>query len=112
MVKRKPLDRIFHALADDTRRRILRLIAEKERTVSEIAEPFDISLPAVSKHLKVLEAAGLLERTVDGRVHRCVLNGEPLERAADVIREYQRFWGAQLDSLEEFLKKGKNDGDR
>ena len=98
------LDRTFHALADATRRSILSKIAEQECTVSELAEPFQMSLAAVSKHLKVLESAGLLTRTVDGRVHRCLLNGEPLQEASTVIQDYQKFWDTQLQSLEDFLK--------
>ena len=71
--------------------------------VTELAEPYRMSLNAISKHLKVLEKAGLLKRTVDGRVHRCAMDAEPLTQAMDVIHEYQAFWGRQLDALDEFL---------
>jgi DNA-binding transcriptional ArsR family regulator len=107
MVKRESdkLDRIFQALSDATRREILLQIAEKECTVTELAAPFKMSLAAVSKHLKVLEAAGLLQRTVDGRVHRCSMNVEPLHKAAEMIGRYQAFWSDQLDALENYLTK-------
>src|SRR5690242_8805910 len=112
MVKRHSdkLDRIFHALSDSTRREILLQIAGKECTVSELAAPYKMSLAAVSKHLKVLEAADLLQRTVDGRVHRCSMNAEPLQKVSKVIQEYQAFWSDQLDSLAEFLNKNANEG--
>jgi DNA-binding transcriptional ArsR family regulator len=99
----RKLDRVFQALSDSTRRDILLKIASREHTVSELAAPYRISLAAVSKHLKVLEGAGLLERAVDGRVHRCSLNPAPLEGALETIRHYQEFWNHQLDALEAFL---------
>lgn len=105
--KSEQLDLIFQALSDATRRRILLQIAAKECTVGELAEPYRMTLAAVSKHLKVLEKAGLLRRTVDGRVHRCNLDAKPLAKAVDVIQEYQAFWGRQLDALDEFLKSAQ-----
>ena len=102
--KAKQLDLIFHALSDETRRKLLLTIAEKECMVTELAEPYKISLAAISKHLKVLEKAGLLKRTVDGRVHRCAMDAAPLAQAMDVIQVYQAFWGRQLDALDEYLK--------
>ena len=98
------LDNTFHALADPTRRAILASVAREEQTVSELAEPFDMSLAAVSKHLKVLERAGLVSRTREGRVHHLRLDAAPLKEAAMWIAFYQKFWGDQLDSLGEFLK--------
>ncbi len=98
------LDRTFHALADRTRRALLSMIAEREYTVSELAEPFKMSLAAISKHLKVLEAAGLLKRTIDGRVHRCEISTEPLHEASRIVNAYQKFWDNQLQSLDEYLK--------
>lgn len=103
--KTKQLDSVFHALADPTRRAILTRVAGGERNVSELAEPFDMSLAAVSKHLKVLERAGLLARRQEGRVHHLQLDAAPLAEAAKWISFYQKFWGKQLDSLGEFLKK-------
>ena len=113
-----PLSEVFGALADPTRRAILARLALGEITVGELAEPFEMSLPAVSKHLNVLEAAGLVQREKQGRLRRCQLDGRPLEAAAGWIEEYRRFWEAQLDSLARYLeqtqtrqsKEGKKDG--
>lgn len=84
--EQKQMDRVFHALSDTTRRSILRRIKEEEFTVSELAEPYDMSLAAVSKHLKVLEKAGLIERTKQGKIHWCGLVVEPLVEAELVLR--------------------------
>jgi DNA-binding transcriptional ArsR family regulator len=97
------LDSTFAALADPTRRAILARLAQGESSVSELAVPHHMSLPAVSKHLRVLERAGLLTRTKSGRVHRCQIAAEPMKDAAAWIERYRRFWEAQLDSLEQFL---------
>ena len=102
--KTQRLTDTFHALADPTRRSMLASVARGERTVTELAEPFDMSLAAVSKHLKVLERAGLVSRTREGRVHRLRLEAAPLEEAAVWISFYQKFWAGQLDSLGEFLQ--------
>lgn len=99
------LDNVFQALADPTRRAILARVAGGERRVSELAEPFDMSLAAVSKHLKVLERAGLLARRQDGRVHHLQLEATPLKEAAMWISYYRKFWSGQLDSLGEYLQK-------
>lgn len=99
------LDGIFSALADPTRRAILARLALGDTSVGELAEPFEMSLPAVSKHLKVLENAGLIQREKLGRVHRCQLDGQALEAAADWIDYYRRFWETQLDSLARYLKE-------
>lgn len=98
------LDDTFHALADPTRRSILANVARGERSVTELAEPFDMSLAAVSKHLRVLERAGLVSRTRQGRVHQLKLDAAPLREAAKWIAFYQKFWTNQLDSLDQFLK--------
>jgi DNA-binding transcriptional ArsR family regulator len=113
-----PLSEVFGALADPTRRAILARLALGETSVGELAEPFEMSLPAVSKHLGVLETAGLVQREKRGRVRRCQLDGRPLEAAATWIEHYRRFWEARLDSLAKYLeetqaqptKGGKNDG--
>jgi DNA-binding transcriptional ArsR family regulator len=97
------LDAVFSALSDPTRRAILGRLADGEASVGELAEPFDVSLQAISKHLGVLERAGLLAREVDGRVHRCQLVEEPLRGAIDWIARAGRFWELQLDSLERYL---------
>lgn len=105
------LDNIFHALADSTRREMVRLISERERTVSELAAPFDMSLAAASKHIKVLERAGLLQRTVKGRTHICRLDAESLSAATKWLRFYERFWNKQFDALERELNKAKKEED-
>ncbi len=113
-----PLSDIFGALADPTRRAILARLALGETSVGELAEPFEMSLPAVSKHLGVLETAGLVQREKQGRVRRCQLDGRPLEAAATWIGHYRQFWEARLDSLARYLeetqpqprKGGKKDG--
>jgi len=99
-----PLDATFGALADPTRRAILARLARGEAMVTELAEPFRVSLPAISKHLRVLESAGLLEREIDGRVHRCRLAVEPMKNAAAWIEQYRVFWESQLGALEKYLE--------
>ena len=100
-----PLSTVFSALADPTRRAILARLALSETTVSELAKPFDMSLPAVSKHLKVLERAGLLARARQGRVHRCQLDGRTMREAADWIEHYRVFWEGQIDALAAYLER-------
>jgi DNA-binding transcriptional ArsR family regulator len=100
-----PLNSTFAALSDATRRGILaRLARQGEISVSELAAPYNMSLPAVSKHLRVLEHAGLVSRQKDGRVHRCRLRAAPMKDAAAWIGYYRRFWEAQLDSLARYLE--------
>jgi DNA-binding transcriptional ArsR family regulator len=100
----EPLDSVFHALADPTRRAMLASLAARERTVSELAEPFSMSLAAASKHVKTLERAGLVRRTVQGRTHICRLDPEPLAEAHEWLRFYERFWNERLDALEALLR--------
>ena len=115
MVKCSPrlLDRTFGALADPTRRRILANLAEGERCVTDLAKPHRMSLPAVSKHLRVLEKAGLIRRHRNGRVHRLKLDAAPMKEAQQWIEEYRRFWEESFDRLDDYLKelqsKEKND---
>ena len=97
------LNTIFAALADPTRRAILDQLTYGEASVTELAEPFKMSLPAVSKHLRVLEQAGLLTRQKEGRVHHCRLAAEPLRDAAEWLVRYRHFWEEQFDSLAEYL---------
>jgi len=99
------LNSTFSALSDPTRRAILSRLARGEASVTELAEPFDVSLPAISKHLQVLENAGLLAREKNGRVHRCHLVSEPLKDAADWIARYRAFWERQFDALANYLTK-------
>ncbi len=97
------LDHVFSALADPTRRAMLRRLAQSECTVTDLARPFSISLPAVSKHLKVLERAGLIDRRIEGRMHHCRLRPQPLQEAADWIGAQRAYWEARLDALEDYL---------
>ncbi|MDZ3830468.1 MAG: metalloregulator ArsR/SmtB family transcription factor [Sphingopyxis sp.] len=98
------LDCIFHALGDTTRRAMLRDLAQGERTVSELAEPFAMSLAAASKHIRVLEAAGLVRRDIRGRTHHCSLDPTPLATADQWLGIYRRFWTGRLDALEAALR--------
>ncbi len=109
MVKYDPaeLDQTFAALADPTRRAILARLASGEASVGELAAPFEMSLPAVSKHLRVLTRAGLLAQTKDGRVRRCRLLPAPLREAQDWIDHYRRFWEQQFDALESYLREAE-----
>src|SRR6187200_1422390 len=97
------LSTTFAALADPTRRAILARLATGERSVGELAEPFDMSLPAVSKHLKVLERAGLITRGRDAQWRPCRLEPRPLKGAADWLEHYRVFWEQSLDRLEGYL---------
>jgi DNA-binding transcriptional ArsR family regulator len=103
------LDATFRALADPTRRAMLARLAVGEASVTELAEPFDVSLPAISKHLRVLEDAGLLARERAGRVHRCRLAPAPLASVAEWIAHYRRFWDTQLDALDRYLNAGSRE---
>lgn len=105
------LDTTFAALADPTRRAILARLSSGGASVTEIAEPFDMSLPAVSKHLRVLERAGMLARTRDGRVHRLRLVADPMQEAAEWIARYREFWEGALDSLADYLEDPRQDQD-
>ena len=107
MVKYPPatLNRTFAALADPTRRRILAHLSRGDRCVTDLARPHAMSLPAISKHLRVLEKAGLLRRRRYGRVHEIQLQAKPLKQAAQWVEEYRKFWEGSLDRLAEFLEK-------
>jgi DNA-binding transcriptional ArsR family regulator len=99
------LDQVYAAIADPTRRAILGILADGEVNVGSLAERFPISLNGVSKHVKVLERAGLVERSVHGREHRLRLNAEPLREASAWLEHYRTFWDARLEALESFLQK-------
>jgi len=107
MVKYSPktLNRTFAALADPTRRRILAHLAHGDQCVTHLAKPHAMSLPAVSKHLRVLEKAGLLRRRRYGRVHEIQLEAKPLKQAAEWVEKYRKFWEGSLDRLAEYLEK-------
>jgi len=106
----RSLNRTFAALADPTRRRILAHLAQGDRRVTDLARPHDMSLPAVSKHLRVLEKAGLLRRRRYGRVHEMRLDAKPLKQAAQWVEEYRKFWGGSLDRLAAYLEKTNKAG--
>ena len=98
------LDAVFHALGDTTRRRMIRALAEGERTVGELAQPFAMSLAAASKHIKALESAGVVRREVRGRRHVCRLEAAPLADADSWLRTFEGFWNSRLDILARLLR--------
>ncbi len=108
--KKDKLSTVLLAMGDPTRRAILEKISRGEPSVLEIAESFPISLPAISKHLKVLERAGLISRKREGRMHRFKLIARPMKDASEWIRNYERFWQVQLGSLETYLEEAKKEG--
>jgi len=99
------LSATFSALADPTRRAILARLASGETSVTELAQPFEMSLPAVTKHLKVLQRAGLITQSRQAQWRPCRLEAKPLKRAADWVEQYRRFWEQNLDNLEEYLRE-------
>jgi len=103
------LSHTFAALADPTRRAILARLSAGEANVTELAEPFDMSLPAVSKHLKVLERAGLIARSREAQWRPCHLEPAPLKEAADWIAHYKKFWEESFDRLDEYLRELKKE---
>ena len=107
MVKHRAasLDAVFAALADPIRRGILERLAQGETSVGELAAPHKVSAPAISRHLRVLESAGLMERTKRGRVHNCRLRTEPMSEAQQWLAEHKAFWESRLDRLESFLEE-------
>lgn len=102
--KNERLDLVFAALADPTRRAILARLSRGEATVGELAEPFAMSRPAISKHLNVLEAAGLLHRLPEGRINRCRMDAKPLAVASEWVERYRRYWEDRLDALAAYLE--------
>jgi len=106
------LDTVFHALGDATRRRMLRELSGGERSVGQLARPFAMSLAAASKHIKVLEGAGLIRREVRGRTHLCRLEPGPLAGAHEWLGFYERFWTSRLDVLERLLREEDADPSR
>ena len=106
------LSTTFSALADPTRRAIVARLAQGSATVNELAGPFDISLPAISRHLKVLEGAGLIRREVEAQKRRCHLRPEALKNAEDWIEGYRRFWSDNFDKLNAYLNKTSEKEDK
>lgn len=98
------LDAVFGALAHPTRRAMLRSLARQQRTVGELAAPFDMTLAAASKHIKVLERVGLVQRSVQGRTHLCRLDARPMRNGVEWMRYYEQFWTERLDALEAALE--------
>jgi DNA-binding transcriptional ArsR family regulator len=99
------LDAVFSALADPTRRRILVRLSRSPASITELAEPFDMTLPAVSKHLRVLERAGLLHREREGWYHRCYLQARPLGDAVSFLERWRPFWDKTLEQLAEHVER-------
>jgi DNA-binding transcriptional ArsR family regulator len=107
MVEQQHLDAVFHALSDPTRRAMLRRLADEEHSVTALAAPFAMSLAAASKHIQMLERAGLVHREVQGRTHLCRLNAEALADADEWLSFYRKFWNDRLGALEAALKRDK-----
>lgn len=107
----EPLDQLFRALADPVRRRIIERLARGPATVTELGAPFDISAPAITKHLQVLEQAGLLVRHKDGRIHRCRLEPAPMAAATDWIERYRQYWRMQFANIEKYLDDTRPDAE-
>jgi DNA-binding transcriptional ArsR family regulator len=105
------LDTVFHALADPTRRGMLARLALGETSVGELADPFSMSLAGASKHVKVLEQAGLVERKKVGRTHWCSLNAGPLAEAEKWLRQWEKFWNVRLDRLQAIIERDKKEKD-
>lgn len=105
MVNNAALDAIFSALADPTRRRIVEKLTKRQLTVGEIAAGFNISQPAISKHVKILEESGLLTREIVGRVHHCKLDPKAIRTANTWLERQERYWNAALDRLGAYLEK-------
>ena len=104
------LDRIFHALSDPTRRALLQRLSQAPEKVTSLAEPFDMSLNAISKHLKTLEKAGLIDRDIKGRMSICYLQTEPLHDARTWLDQYARFWDETLDALSRHMERQVGNG--
>jgi DNA-binding transcriptional ArsR family regulator len=104
------LDTTFAALSDPTRRAMLARLATRECSIGELAEPFDMSLPAISKHVRVLEDAGLLVREKDGRVHRCNIDPKPIAAAASWLADMRQFWESRLGALADYLESTEDEG--
>ena len=98
-------DRVFKALADPTRRAILRALAQHPATISQIAEPFPVSLNTISKHVMVLERVGLVRREIKGREHHCFIDPRPLREADEWLEYYRQFWTERLDALEAYVSR-------
>ena len=101
------LNTIFSALSDPTRRAMLSRLANEDMSVADLSQPFAMTKPAITKHIKVLENAGLLSRTIEGRVHRCRIKPEPLKAVSKWVSFYEQFWNKKLDALDHYLRETK-----
>lgn len=108
-IQSSDLDLLFYALSDPTRRQILGMLNEGARTIGTLAEPFNMSLAAISKHIKILEKANLLKREKMGRIHECSINPEALKTVEECVQFYTQFWNERLDVLANHLEKGKKE---
>jgi DNA-binding transcriptional ArsR family regulator len=104
-VSQARLDLLFRALGDRTRRKLIARLADGPATVTELAEPFAMSLPAISRHIRVLERAGLVSRRIEGRVHHCALDPQGLGAAEAWLEQYRRFWEGQLRALARYIER-------
>lgn len=104
-VSQARLDLLFRALGDRTRRKLIARLADGPATVTELAEPFAMSLPAISRHIRVLERAGLVARRIEGRVHHCALDPQGLGTAEAWLGQYRRFWEGQLRALARYVER-------
>ena len=102
------LDAVFHALGDRTRRALLARLAKRPAMITELADPFAMSLPAVSRHIRVLEHAGLVTRSVEGRMHRCSLNPGPFKTVEGWLTHYRKFWEENLSALAQYVESGQD----
>lgn len=104
------LNTIFSALSDPTRRAMLSRLINEDMSVADLSQPFAMTKPAITKHLKVLEKAGLLSRTIEGRVHRCRIKPEPLKAVSQWVSFYEQFWNKKLDALDSYLNETTPNG--
>lgn len=97
------IDRLFYALSDRTRRKMLMMLTKSSKNVSELGEPFDATKQSVSKHLKVLEDAGLISKEKDGRIQHCKFNPDAMDAVQKIVEQYRDFWGRQMDALDDYI---------
>jgi DNA-binding transcriptional ArsR family regulator len=105
------MDVVFAALSDSTRRGMISRLSSGPATIGELGRPYRISKPAVTKHVKILERAGLIRRERDGRIHNCTLQAKPMQQAQDWIERHRKFWRASLDALADYVEKTKPKGE-
>jgi DNA-binding transcriptional ArsR family regulator len=106
------MDAVFVALADPTRRGMIARLSKGPASIGELGRPYDVSKPAITKHVKILERAGLISRKKDGRIHRCRLNPKPMEEAEEWIEKHRKFWQGSLGKLARYLERTKPAGEK